>query len=784
MLSVLRDLRADVRDPARRRWQAARTEGRLMESASSRSYSTIVRANVFTVFNVVLLVAGVVTLAFGEWQDALFLGVVVGNSSIGIVQEVRATRALDRLSALVAPVAAVVLPDGTLERRHVDEVRVGDRVAVQPGDQVVADGVVAATQPLQVDESILTGESESVEKVDGDQLHSGSFVVEGTGHYVVRAVGADSFAAKITGEARTFRHPRSPLQLALNQLLIVLVAVMVPLGLLYGFALSRQHVSFHAAVPQAVAAVVSLIPEGLVLLASLAYAVGSLRAARHRVLEQQLGSLESLSTIDVICLDKTGTLTEPDLRVVEQLGEDADLELLGRYAASSSVRNSTLVAIAAARPGTAVAVDEERAFSSRSRWGGMRIDGIVYKLGAPELFTLGELASPAERAASSGRRVLAFGTAGSFDAAPMARVLVVLAEQLRPRAKEIVRYFQREGVELKVLSGDRPETVAAIARDSGLQGEVRNGGELPLDDAGLDAIIGPTAVIGRIDPAGKRRVIESLQRAGRRVAMVGDGVNDVPALKAANVAIAQGSGTAMARAVSDLVLLDSDFQAVPSLIEEGRKILRNVQRVSKLFVTKSTFATFLILSIGLTSNPYPFLPRQLTLAATTTVGIPAFFLAIAPSSGPYRLDHLLMNLARFAVPAGFAAGLGVLSSFLFTINTLARPTAHGQTVATIVLVTVGLYLVLVLEAVGRARTVAISLLVATLAAGFALMIALPTPRSFFHLVVPDVTETLTCIVGASLAITALVLVDERFLPGTLAEFVGSRVGRIRRSRIR
>ena len=735
-----------------------------MASRVSRSYASIVRANVFTVFNLILAVAGGMTLAFGEWQDALFLGVLVANASIGTAQEVRAKRALDRLTALVAPHARV--GSGGEERRvAVDDVRVGDLVRIEPGDQVVADGVLERAVELRLDESILTGESRPVERGAGEEVRSGAFAVEGSGTYRVTAVGAASYAQRIAGEARAFRHPRSPLERALNRLLVALVAVMVPLALVLGYALWHRHTRLHQAVPTAVAAVVTMIPEGLILLASLTFAVAALRMARRGVLAQQLNAIESLASVDVVCLDKTGTLTEPALRVVGLVGPPELAHELGRYAASASARNATLAAIAAAYPAEAAAVEDELPFTARRRFGALRLGGVGWVLGAPEHFDLDGLRADAERAARDGRRVLAFGRSDRLDAErPPASALVLLAEELRGEARETVAWFRGQGVELKVLSGDRHETVAAIARDVGIEGTACDASALPDDPAELRRAALANAVFGRISPEGKKRVVESLREAGRYVAMVGDGVNDVPALKAARLAIAQGSGTQMARAVADLVLLSGEFSAVPALVDEGRRILRNVQRVAKLFVTKSAFAAFLILSVGLTPTAYPLLPRQLTLAASLTIGVPGFFLALAPSSGRYRPVGFLRELARFALPAGTAAGLGVLSSYLFALNVLGAPLRESRTVAVTVLVLVGLYLILALEAEGLRRGAGVSALCLSLLGVYVAVLALPSARAFFALALPGPAPLAGALVGAALAAAGLAVLDDRFVP--------------------
>jgi len=738
-------------------------------ASTSRSYASIVRANVFTVFNLILAVAGGLTLAFGQWQDALFLGVLVGNAGIGTVQEIRAKRALDRLTALVAPHATVVR-DGTARQVQIEQVVVGDLVQIGPGDQVVADGTLELADSLRLDESILTGESQAVDRSEGEDVRSGSFAVEGAGAYLVTAVGEQSYAARLAGEARSFRHPRSPLERALNRLLFVLVAVLVPLGVALGYALWHRHAPLRTAVPTSVAAVVTLVPEGLVLLVSLTFAVAALRMARRGALVQQLNAIESLAAVDVVCLDKTGTLTESALRVVGLVGPDSLHTELGRYAASASVRNATLEAIATAYPAEPAPVEEQVPFSSRRRFGAQRIGGVAYVLGAPEHFELGSLGAEAAHAAGEGRRVLAFGTAhGLEDERPEALGLVLLAEQLRPEARETVEWFRSQGVELKVLSGDRPETVASIARDAGIEGPAFDASELPVDVGELRRVVLEHAVFGRISPQDKRRVIESLRDDGRYVAMVGDGVNDVPALKASRLAIAQGTGTQMARSVADIVLVRGEFAAVPAMVAEGRKILRNVQRVAKLFVTKSAFAAFLVLSIGLTPTAYPLLPRQLTLAASLTIGIPGFFLALAPSSGRYSAHGFLRELARFALPAGTAAGLGVLSSYLFALNVLDLRLAAARTVAVTVLVLVGLYLILALEVAGRVRGTAISALCLALLAAYFVILAFASTRHFFALAPPTFAVLGPAFVGALVAIGGLAIIDDRFIPGRVAD---------------
>jgi magnesium-transporting ATPase (P-type) len=720
-------------------------------------------------------VFGAVTLVYGDWRDALFLGILVANTSIGIVQEVRAKHALERLAALVAP-AATVVRDGNARRLHVDEVVPGDLVRLAPGDQVVADGRLVAAEGLSLDESILTGESEPVRRRVGEEARSGSFAAEGRGSYVVERVGVESYAERVAGEARAFRHPRSPLERAFNRLLLFLVAVMIPLAAVLGVSLWEREASTHEVVNTSVAAVVSLVPEGLMVLASLTYAVAALRMSRRGALAQQLNAIESLASADVICTDKTGTLTESALRIValvpaSGVTHEELARALGTYAASSPARNGTLEAIAEDQPGEAAEVEAEVPFSSGRRWSALQFGGRAVVLGAPELLPLGQLADRVGVEQRAGRRVLGVAAGGPLDAHTDAPRLpaglkmlgvVVLAERLRPEARATVEYFRSEGIELKVLSGDAPHTVGAIARDAGipLTTEPADGTAVVDDPKALEAAV-EAPVVGRISPEGKRAVVQALRDRGRYVAMLGDGVNDVPALKAARLAIAQGSGTEMAKSVADIVLVRGDFAAVPGMVAEGRQILRNLQRVAKLYVSKSAFASFLILTLGTTATAYPLLPRHFSLAASITIGVPSFLLALAPSTGPWSTTGMLERLARFAVPAGAAAGIGVVAGYQFARNALDVPLLDARTIATSVLVLVGLYLIIALEGTAGRRGRLVALMCGALAAVYATVLALPPTREFFELAAPSVEIVLTAVIGASISVAGLELMGLR-----------------------
>ncbi len=740
--------------------------------ATSRSYASIVRANVLTVFNLILAGFGVVTLIFGDARDALFLGIIVANSTIGVSQEVRAKRALDRLSLLVAP-HANVRRDGAVHKIAVEQVVVDDVVVFAPGDQVIADGTVLTAADLLLDESILTGESVPARRAVGDEVRSGAFVAEGTGAYRVTAVGEDSFAARITGEARSFRHPRSPLERAVNRLLYALIALVVVLGAVLGYSLYHRHVTVHTAVATSAAGVVTMIPEGLMVLVSLTYAAAAVRMSRRGVLAQQLNAIESLASVDTICVDKTGTLTEAALRVIEivpaaGVDEETVSTALATLAASASARNLTLQAIADAYPADAEPLLGEVPFSSRRRWSAIEVAAGSFYLGAPGRVPVGELETEADERQRAGRRVVALATAEEALPARAGELppdalhplgLVILAEELRPNVRETVAFLLEQGIEIKVLSGDSPQTVAAIARDVGIPvGGVAEGASIPEDRAERQRFAVEATVVGRISPDGKQAMVQALRDEGRYVAMVGDGVNDVPALKSSRLAIAQGSGTQMARSVSDLVLIDGDFASVPPLVAEGRRALRNLQRVTKLYVTKSAFAAFLILTIGTSSDAYPLLPRHLSIAASLTIGIPTFFLALAPSSGPWQPDRFVRGVARFAVPAGVMIGTGVVAGYLFALHDLDLSVADSRTVALTTLVMSGLYLVLALEAGGsRKRSALVGGMCAVMGGLYVVALLLPATRSFFELTVPSAGMVATALLASSASIGALAL---------------------------
>jgi magnesium-transporting ATPase (P-type) len=746
--------------------------GRLPRRRSSRSYGSIVRANTLTVPNGILLVFGVLTIVFASWRDALFLGILVANIAIGSFQEIRSKRALDKLAALIAP-EAIVVRDGAERRVQVDEVVVGDVVRVSAGDQIVADSLVISADGLALDESNLTGESELAVRGEGDSVWSGSFVVEGGALIKVTAVGPDSRAERLTATARAFRHPRSPLERANDRLLLWLVALSLPLAIGLTASVFAHPESAYARVQALTAGIVNLVPEGLILLISVTAGVSAFKMAQRGVLAQQLNAIESLASVDGVCTDKTGTLTQPTHRVVRLVpaaGSDtaALASALSRYASSAPSRNLTLQAIADAGLAdvTAGRVIAQVPFSSRRRWSGLDLGDERLVLGAPERFANAdpELAEGSIEEASAGRRVLAIGRANAplaeegsqptFPEDVQTLGLVVLAERLRPSAADTVAFLTAEDVELKVLSGDAPATVGAIARDAGVSGSAcaLDGDALPSEPAALIEAINAAPAVGRISPEGKQSVVGALATAGRYVAMVGDGVNDVPALKEARLAIAQGSGAQMARSVADLVLVRDDFAAVPAMVAEGRQILRNIQRVARLFITKAVFTALVGLAVAIPTGTFPLLPRQFTIASTVTIGVPAFVLALAPSSGPWRPDNYLRSVGGFAIPAGVGIGIGIVAGYALARYGFGLDLISSRTVATAIVVVCGLALVIRLETEGGRRRLAVTGLGVLMAMFFTLSLIVPFLRHFYELAIPTADMAIAWAVGTLLGV--------------------------------
>ena len=746
---------------------------------SSRSTSSIVAGNVFTLFNAIIGVFFVLILSLGLFADAVFGLIAIVNSYIGIRQELNAKRTLDELAVLVAPRARVVR-DGAVAELLSTEVVPGDVVAVEPGDQLVADGETIASRGLTLDESLLTGEADGIRKQEGDRVLSGSFAISGSGHYLVDAVREDSYAGRLAGEAKTFRHPPSPLQEEVNRVIVACTWALLPLAVLLMITFQVRSVDLVEAAQTATAGLITLIPEGLVLLMSVTFAVAAVRLANRKTLIQQMSATESLASVDTICVDKTGTLTAGELRLVAVAVADgvepgAAETALGRFAASAGDRNRTLETIAEKFPATAGAVSAEVPFSSEWKWSGLALGDGAYVMGAPDVLAEAGaldlppgLARKLEEETGAGRRVVAFGeSSGGLPDDPAATpppalralALVVLEETLRPDAAETIAYIREQDADLKLISGDAAATVTAVAyavgvpRDAG----VIEGPDLPDDPEALARVALDKTIFCRIKPEQKKALVEALVGAGRYVAMIGDGVNDVPALKQARMAVAMGSGAQVTKGVADVVLLEDEFARLPEAVSEGRKIARNIHRLGRLYLTKSVYAATLILLVAVPGFAFPFLPRHLTLAAFLTIGIPSFVLALAPSDGPLYRGRLLRALAAFAVPAGVATALGSILSFFFVDTVFGGSLDSGRTAATTTLIVLGLAFVLLLERGPGREHIAIQsymlALIAGLGALYALILAAAPVRDFFEMELLSSVQWFLAMFAAAVGLT-------------------------------
>jgi cation-transporting ATPase E len=730
-----------------------RAEGRTNDvpDPTSRTVRQIVRANVFTPFNALLGVLLIVVFAIGEYRDALFGIVLVANALIGIIQEMRAKRSLDRLAVLNQPVSKV--------RRDGADTEVSSS---QLGDQIAVDGEVLTAAGLEVDESLLTGEADPVAKQPGATVMSGSFVVAGSGSIRATAVGTEAYAFKLSSDARRFSLVKSELRTGIDRVIKLVSWLMVPTAILLVTAQLDSHDGVVEALQASVAGLVAMVPEGLVLLTSIAFAVGATRLASKKVLTQELAAIEGLARVDVICLDKTGTLTEGSLTLgsVEHLDSAGDASappvdpaaVLGAMGAADDHPNPSLAAIVAEYdPPAGWSLGDAVPFSSARKWSAAAFDGHgAWYLGAPDILL--DRSGPADAVenartrmahyAERGRRVLLLASSpgGTLhgeelpdDLRPVA--LVVLDEQVREAAPDTIAYFGRQGVAVKVISGDSPVTVGAVARRVGVPGAEHpiDARTLPEDEAELAEILEENSVFGRVTPHQKRAMVHALQSKGHTVAMTGDGVNDTLALKDADIGVAMGSGSAAARAVARFVLLANDFSVFPSVVAEGRRVIANVERVANLFLTKTFYAMLLALATGVGRLPFPFIPRHFTIISSLTIGIPGFFLALAPNNRRAR-PGFLKRVLRFAVPAGVVAAVTTFVSFQMARSQDGVTPVQARTVAVITLFLVALWVLVILSRPLNAWRIG---LILAMAAMFVGALTIPWFADYFDLDLPS-----------------------------------------------
>ncbi|MFI5568479.1 HAD-IC family P-type ATPase [Streptomyces sp. NPDC051740] len=720
---------------------------------SSRSLAEIVRANVFTRFNAIIGVLWLIMLVVAPIQDSLFGFVILANTGIGIVQEWRAKKTLDSL-AVIGEARPTVRRDGTATEVGTSEIVLDDLIEIGPGDKVVVDGVCAGADGLEIDESLLTGEADPVVKRPGDQVMSGSFVVAGGGSFQATRVGREAYAAQLAEEASRFTLVHSELRSGISTILKYVTWMMVPTAI--GLVISQLVVKDNElknSVARTVGGIVPMVPEGLVLLTSVAFAIGVIRLGRKQCLVQELPAIEGLARVDTVCLDKTGTLTEggmdvTGLRVLGD-GDEAYLRrVLGELGSADPRPNASLQAIIDAYPDTTGwRLTDTLPFSSARKYSGATFEegaggaAVTWLLGAPDVLL--DPDDPAlaetERMNEQGLRVLLLARArdgvdvddpGAAEGVRPA-ALVVLEQRLRPDAADTLRYFAEQDVRAKVISGDNAVSVGAVASKLGLSGTTVDARRLPADPDGMAKALDDGTVFGRVTPQQKRNMVGALQSNGHTVAMTGDGVNDVLALKDADIGVAMGSGSEATRAVAQIVLLNNSFATLPSVVAEGRRVIGNITRVATLFLVKTVYSVLLAVLVVVSQVEYPFLPRHLTLLSTLTIGVPAFFLALAPNKERAR-PHFVRRVMRYAIPGGVLAALATFASYLVARDhyTGAGALEAETSAATLTLFLISIW---VLAIIARPYTWWRIGLVAAMGGAFLVVLVVPWLQEFFAL---------------------------------------------------
>ncbi|AWW38969.1 metal ABC transporter ATPase [Streptomyces sp. AS58] len=742
---------------------------------SSRSMVDIVRANVFTRFNAIIGVLWVIMLFVAPIQDSLFGFVILANTGIGIVQEWRAKKTLDSL-ALIGEVRPTVRRDGIAAEVGTSEIVLDDLIEIGPGDKVVVDGVCVETDGLEIDESLLTGEADPVVKRAGDEVMSGSFVVAGGGAFQATKVGREAYAAQLAEEASRFTLVHSELRSGISTILKYVTWMMVPTAI--GLIISQlvvKETAFKDSLARTVGGIVPMVPEGLVLLTSVAFAIGVIRLGRKQCLVQELPAIEGLARVDTVCLDKTGTLTEggmdvTELRPLDGHDEEYVRQVLGALGESDPRPNGSLQAIIAAYPDS----DDWRCveslpFSSARKYSGASFsegngESSTWLLGAPDVLLPQDDPALAEtgRLNEEGLRVLLLARAsGELDSPDITRsakpaALVVLEQRLRRDAADTLRYFAEQDVRAKVISGDNAVSVGAVAGKLGLSGDTVDARRLPADTEGMARALDDGTVFGRVTPQQKREMVGALQSRGHTVAMTGDGVNDVLALKDADIGVAMGSGSEATRAVAQIVLLNNSFATLPSVVAEGRRVIGNITRVATLFLVKTVYSVLLAILVVCWQVEYPFLPRHLTLLSTLTIGVPAFFLALAPNRERAQ-PHFVRRVMRYAIPGGALAAVATFATYLVARHHYTGPGALDAetSVATLTLFLISMW---VLAIIARPYTWWRIALVAAMGAGFLVVLVVPWLQEFFALKLVGMTMPWIAVGIAAVAAAVLELV--------------------------
>ncbi|MDG5801698.1 HAD-IC family P-type ATPase [Streptomyces ossamyceticus] len=763
--------------------RVARGEVNDVPVRSSRSLVDIVRANVFTRFNAIIGVLWLIMLFVAPIQDSLFGFVILANTGIGIVQEWRAKKTLDSL-AVIGEAKPTVRRDGVAAVVGTSEIVLGDLIEIGPGDKIVVDGACVETDGLEIDESLLTGEADPVVKHPGDPVMSGSFVVAGGGAFTATKVGREAYAAQLAEEASRFTLVHSELRSGISTILKYVTWMMVPtaIGLIISQLVVKEN-GFRNSVARTVGGIVPMVPEGLVLLTSVAFAIGVIRLGRKQCLVQELPAIEGLARVDTVCLDKTGTLTEggmdvTGLRPLNGSDEAYVRKVLGALGESDPRPNASLKAIIDAYPDSEDwRCTEALPFSSARKYSGARLsegDGqsSAWLLGAPDVLLPDDdpALTETERLNEEGLRVLLLVRVTrelddpevARDACPTA--LVVLEQRLRPDAADTLRYFDQQNVRAKVISGDNAVSVGAVAGKLGLAGEVVDARRLPAERDEMGEALDAGTVFGRVTPQQKRDMVGALQSRGHTVAMTGDGVNDVLALKDADIGVSMGSGSEATRAVAQIVLLNNSFATLPSVVAEGRRVIGNITRVATLFLVKTVYSVLLALLVACWQVEYPFLPRHLTLLSTLTIGVPAFFLALAPNTERAQ-PHFVRRVMRYAVPGGVLAALATFATYLIARHYY---TGEGALEAETSAATLTLFLISmwVLAIIARPYTWWRLGLVAAMGGAFLLVLVVPWLQDFFALRLVGTTMPWTAVAIAAGSAAALEFlwrwVDHRF----------------------
>ncbi|MEU0596708.1 HAD-IC family P-type ATPase [Streptomyces sp. NPDC006393] len=716
---------------------------------SSRSLADIVRANVLTRFNAIIGVLWLIMLCVAPIQDSLFGFVILANTGIGILQEWRAKQTLDSL-AVIGEARPTVRRDGTAVAIPTSGIVLDDVIEVGPGDKVAVDGACVEADGLEIDESLLTGEADPVAKRPGDHVMSGSFVVAGGGAFQATRVGREAYAARLAEEASRFTLVHSELRTGISTILKYVTWMMVPTAV--GLVISQlvvKDTDLRESLARTVGGIVPMVPEGLVLLTSVAFAIGVIRLGRKQCLVQELPAIEGLARVDTVCLDKTGTLTEggmdvTELRTLNGHDESYVRQVLGALGESDPRPNASLRAIIDACPDSEEwRCVESLPFSSARKYSGASFEGngesSTWLLGAPDVL----LPAGAPALAQTGQlnerglRVLLLARAArelddpevARDAVPAA--LVVLEQRLRPDAADTLRYFAEQNVRAKVISGDNAVSVGAVAAKAGLAGAAVDARRLSAGREAMARELDEGAVFGRVTPQQKRDMVGALQSRGHTVAMTGDGVNDVLALKDADIGVSMGSGSEATRAVAQIVLLDNSFAVLPSVVAEGRRVIGNITRVATLFLVKTVYSVLLAVLVVCSQVDYPFLPRHLTLLSTLTIGVPAFFLALAPNTERAR-PHFVRRVMRYAVPGGLVAAVATFVTYLIARHHYTGPKALDAetSAATLTLFLVSMW---VLAIIARPYTWWRIALVAAMGGAFVCVLAVPALQHFFAL---------------------------------------------------